>query len=304
VIADRESDIYEEWYRIPDKKTFMITRACRNRKLTNGEWLFDYVKKLEVSGIYEIKVKARVGKRSAHKARLEIRFGEIEIKKPKNCNDKEAPARIKLRVVDVKEVPETVVGEEESIHWCLLTTHEIRTKEDALQMVQWYCQRWNIEPLFRTLKKQGLDVESSQLETAEGLTKLVVIALYVALQTMQLMLAREGKDQLVSIVFDECEQKVLRLAQKKLEGKTQKQKNPHSPEKLSWAAWIIARLGGWKGYQSESPPGPITMLRGLRRFESLLEGYQLLDETLEQKQSRNVCICEPTRGEGFLQRLF
>lgn len=277
VIADRESDIYEEWYRIPDKRTHMITRACRDRKLTNGDMLFNYINKIESIGTYEIEVNERVGKRSAHIARLEIKLGEIEIKKPKKCNDKNAPAGVKLRVIDVKEVPETVVGEEEAIHWCLLTTHEIKTQEDALQIVKWYCLRWNIEQLFRTLKKQGLDIESSQVETAEGLMKLIILALYVALQTMQLMLAREGKDQLVSIVFNEREQKVLMLAQKKLEGKTQKQKNPHSPEKLSWAAWIIARLGGWKGYKSESPPGPITMLRGLRRFESLFEGYQLIE---------------------------
>lgn len=131
------------------------------------------------------------------------------------------------------------------------------------------------EQFFRTLKKQGLDVESSQVETGESLMKLVLLAMSVALQTMQLMLAREGRDQRVSVVFSDNEQTVLKLAEKKLEGKTQKQKNPHSSKTLSWAAWIIARLGGWKGYQSESPPGPITLLRGLRRFESLLEGYQL-----------------------------
>jgi hypothetical protein len=145
VIADRESDIYEEWYRIPDKRTFMITRACRDRKLTNEELLFDYVNKLEVSGTYEIEVNERIGKRSAHVARLEIRFGEVEIKKPKKCNDKNAPQSIKLRIVDVKEVLQTVVGEEAPIHWCLLTTHEVKTKEDALQIVKWYCLRWNIE---------------------------------------------------------------------------------------------------------------------------------------------------------------
>jgi hypothetical protein len=277
IIADRESDIYEEWYRVPDKRTFLLTRACRDRKLMNEELLFDYVNKLEISGTYEFEVNERVGKRSAHVARLEIRFGEVQIKKSGKCNDKNAPKSIRLRVVDIKEVPETVVGEEEPIHWCLLTTHEIATTDDALQIVKWYCLRWNIEQLFRTLKKQGLDIESSQVETAEGLMKLVVLALYVALQTMQLMLAREGKNQLVSIVFNEYEQKVLMLAQKKMEGKTQKQKNPHTPEKLSWAAWIIARLGGWKGYKSESPPGPITMLRGLKRFEALLEGYQLTE---------------------------
>ncbi len=61
----------------------------------------------------------------------------------------------------------------------------------------------------------------------------------------------------------------------KLEGKTRKQKNLHPHDCLSWAAWIIARLGGWKGYKSESPLGPITMFRGLKKFQDLLEGYNL-----------------------------
>ena len=34
--------------------------------------------------------------------------------------------------------------------------------------------------------------------------------------------------------------------------------NPHPPERLAWAGWIIARLGGWDGYPKSKPPGPIT----------------------------------------------
>ena len=275
IIADRESDIYEEWARIPDEKTHLITRACRDRKLVNGQTLFKYIESLKVCGLYEIELPKRVGKRSAHKACLEIRMGEIEIKKPGNCLDKMAPSSIKLRIVDVKEKQETVVGGEEAIHWCLLTTHETSTKEEALQIVCWYCMRWNVEQLFRTLKKQGLDIESSQMETGAGLMKLGIVALGVALRTMQLTLAREGKDQVVSVIFNEEECQVLSKLQIKLEGKTIKQKNPHSSDRLSWAAWIIARLGGWNGYPSESPPGPITMLRGLKQFQSILEGVHL-----------------------------
>ena len=90
IIADRESDIYEEWDRIPDQKTHMITRSCRDRKLSTGLMLYAHVQSLEMSGLYEFEVEARVGKRSAHKARLEVRFGEIEIKRPNNCSDKSA----------------------------------------------------------------------------------------------------------------------------------------------------------------------------------------------------------------------
>jgi hypothetical protein len=277
IIADRESDIYEEWDRIPDERTHMITRCCRDRKLTAGMMLYTYVRSLEISGLYEFDVEARTGKRSAHKARLEIRFGEIEIKRPKNCSDKNASKSIKLHVVDVKECLDTVVGNEEVIHWCLLTTHDVKTTEDALRIVKWYCLRWNIEQLFRTLKKQGLDIESSQVENGKSLIKLGILALFIAVKTMQLTMARAGKEQAITAVFNEIECKVLSVVLPKLEGKTEKQKNPHQVDQLSWASWIIARLGGWKGYKSESPPGPITMLRGLKRFQSLLEGYQLAD---------------------------
>lgn len=277
LIADRESDIYEEWDRIPDQKTHMITRCCRDRKLRTEEMLYAHVKNLEVSGLYEFDVESRAGKRSAHKARLEIRFHDVEIKRPKNCSDKTASKSIKLHVVDVQECSETVIGNEKPIHWCLLTTHTIKTKEDALRIVRWYCLRWNIEQLFRTLKKQGLDIESSQIETGEGLIKLGILALFIAVKTMQLTMARMGKEQSITAVFNEIECKILAAVLPTLEGKTEKQKNPHLVSQLSWAAWIIARLGGWKGYKSESPPGPITMLRGQKRFQSLLEGYLLAE---------------------------
>src|SRR4051812_21906995 len=49
-----------------------------------------------------------------------------------------------------------------------------------------------------------------------------------------------------------------------------------APETLAWCAWIIARLGGWKGYRiSEGPPGPLTMRRGYEQFCSIHKGYTL-----------------------------
>ena len=283
VVADRESDIYEEWYRIPDEKTHLLTRASHNRRLGNEHLLFNYVANLDVQGIQQLKVREREEKRSAHVAELEIRFGEVEIMRSIGCTDKNAPEKIKLTVVDVKELPESVIAEEKPIHWCLLTTHKVETIEDAQQIVRWYCQRWQIEQLFRTLKKQGYQVESSQLETGENLTKLAIIAVRAAVQTMQLTLARNNKavDLPVNTVFSEEQVEVLKAIQPRLEGKTEKQKNMHLLGKLSWAAWIIARLGGWKGYASERQAGPITMLRGQKEFASLCRGWLL---------AKDVCI--------------
>ena len=139
-------------------------------------------------------------------------------------------------------------------------------------------QRWQIEQLFRTLNRQGLNIESSQLEGAPGLTKLAVPALQVAVKSLQLTRARDGTDaRLATDVFEPEELTVLTALQPKLEGKTAKQKNPHGQGQLAWAAWIIARSGGWKGYASESPPGPITMLRGMQQFASLRSGWALAE---------------------------
>lgn len=279
IIADRESDIYEEWDRIPDDKTHMINRICRDRRTRNG-LLYEEMDQFDVAGTYEIEVKTRKnikGKktRSSHTARLEIRYREVDILKPLNCMDKDAPKSIKLWAIDVREIKESVVGEEDPIHWRLMTTHGILNTEDAKKIVQWYCERWNIEQLFRTLKKQGLNIESSQIETGLNLQKLSIVGVYVATMIMQMVMARDGKDQSISVIFNEEAQEVLSMLVKKLEGKTEKQKNPHPPDCLSWATWVIARLGGWSGYKSDSKAGSITMRHGLRKFEDILSGWRL-----------------------------
>ena len=65
------------------------------------------------------------------------------------------------------------------------------------------------------------------------------------------------------------------------EGKTMAQKNPYGIRSLAWAAWLIGRLGGWKGYRKASPAGPITMKRGLERFETMYSGWLLFRTSLE-----------------------
>ncbi len=37
--------------------------------------------------------------------------------------------------------------------------------EQALQVIDWYKWRWRIEQLFATLKKAGLNLEATQLES-------------------------------------------------------------------------------------------------------------------------------------------
>jgi hypothetical protein len=288
IIADRESDMYEAWDRIPDSKTHMLTRICRDRRLANGEKLYGWLEQQAVKACYVLDAKARPakksyvpgslskGKRSAHQAHMEVRYGEVEIVRPPKCRDKLTRESIKLWVVEVIEQAESVIDNEDAIHWRLFTTHQISSVEEALQQVDWYCERWQIEQLFRIHKKQGLNIESSQIEEADRLMKLANVATQAAAATLQLTMARDGNtDRPATDVFNADDILFMEALQPTLEGKTVKQKNPHLPGNLAWAAWMIARLGGWNGYASEAKPGPVTMLRGQQRFAAMAQGWKL-----------------------------
>jgi hypothetical protein len=277
VIGDRESDIYEEFDRIPDVRTHLLTRACRDRALEGGGRLFGIAETWPARHHFELEVRAQPG-RAARTAKIALRFGEVTVKRPGNCSDPEAARQLTLRLVEVKELDPAV---EEPIHWRLLTTHSVTTVAQALQIVAWYRQRWHIEQLFRTSKSQGLNIESSQVEAARALFNLAAIAMIAATRIMQLVLARDGTvDRPATDVVAADQLPMLDALQISLEGKTAKQKNPHARHSIAWLAWIIARLGGWTGYVSERPPGPITMRRGWHRFEQMAQGWNL----------RNVCM--------------
>jgi hypothetical protein len=150
--------------------------------------------------------------------------------------------------------------------------------EAAWQIVAWYKLRWVIEQLFRILKTQGLQLEDSQITSAERLLKLATIATKAAALTLQLVQARDGRStEPASLAFTRDEMAALVAANAQVEGKTEKQQNPHPRHSLAWAAWIIARLGGWDGYRSSRPPGPITFKHGLEYFRALAMGWELRD---------------------------
>jgi hypothetical protein len=179
---------------------------------------------------------------------------------------------VRLRLIEVEEVAPW--AGEEPLHWRLLTTHAIADAAAAWEIVGWYQLRWVIEQLFRAMKSQGLQLEDSQMASAERLVKLAAVATKAACIAIQLTQGRDGTDQMpASNVFSKPEIDTLAALGPTLEGKTARQQNSHDPFSLAWAAWIIARLGGWNCYYK--PPGPITHRRGMERFHAIHHGRQL-----------------------------
>lgn len=78
IVADRESDIYEEWARLPDERTHLLTRACHDRVLAGTDTtLYRWLGSLPAQGVYSFTVPARPGKRSAHVAQVAVRTMQL-----------------------------------------------------------------------------------------------------------------------------------------------------------------------------------------------------------------------------------
>lgn len=273
-IQDREGDIYEQFATIPDERTHLIIRSRDNRRLNGGGKLFETLRSQPVAGNYSIELVKDIRKGiESRKAELEVRFCKLSIAKPRLVKKKNIADHIELYAVEVCEINGP---KKQSVLWRLLTTHTITTYADSVAIINKYRQRWYIEQLFRLLKNKGFKIESSELETGWGLRKLTVMILNSALRVMQLLLAyNNDESQPIEQVFTEEEIKCLAQVNATLQGETEKAKNKNNPKRLSWATWIIARLGGWKNYNSKRPPGPIILKTGLDKFNAIFQGWKM-----------------------------
>jgi hypothetical protein len=288
VIGDREADIYELFARVPDARTHVLVRATKDRALAEkGARLFATIAAQPEAGRISFALSGRPG-RPARSVTLAVRFCEARLRQPRVGADRRDPRHLSLTLVEVSEIDPP--SAEDAIVWRLLTTHPVASLEEAARAVDLYRLRWTIEQVFRTVKSQAIALEDSFLADGDALECLAATALIAACAVMQLVQARgeAGWAHQASRLFSPVEIEVLRALVVKYPGKTEKQKNPHPPDCLAWAAWTIARLGGWNGYASERPPGPITFSRGLQRFHAIAQGFRLAEShTLPRKH--DVC---------------
>jgi hypothetical protein len=274
VIADREADIFELFARLPDDRTHVLVRAAHNRALGDGGRLFTTLGAQPEAGRIAFELPARRG-RAARSVQLAVRFVHTTLRQPRRGADPNDPQAVNINAVEVCEIDPP--SNKDAVHWRLLTTHPVASLDDAVRIVELYRRRWAIEQLFRTLKSQAIDIEASFIENGAALERLAAAAIVAASMTMQLVHGRgeAGRSLPATRVFSPDQIVVLRALTPRLQGRTTKQKNPHPRDTLAWAAWHIARLGGWNGYATERPPGPITFNRGLQRFEAITQGFQL-----------------------------
>jgi hypothetical protein len=300
VVSDCESDIYELFAAPRAPHVHLIVRAEHDRCLSDGAKLFAAMAASPQAVGWPIAIPAKPGQ-PARTAQVSVSFQRIEIVRPHyGYQIKRLPPRIALNAVRVAEIdpPEGV----KPILWLLLTTHEVATVADAAQVIGWYRARWTVEQVFRTTKTQGFDLEASQIETPAVMAKLAVAVLIGALRTMQLVYARSGATgQKLSDAMDEAAEPLVEALTQKLQGKTEKLKNPHAKGSLARLAWV-GRLGGWDAYEGHEYKPARPQNHGHRPGSIRRYPHRLGNAARPAPPSRSVTpLGSPPRGARAMQ---
>jgi hypothetical protein len=275
-VSDRESDFYELFAARP-AGVDLIVRACQNRRIdappapaVDG-LLFDFIDGQPEHGRFATSIPAAPG-RAERRTELALRFAPVRLRRPRHGADPALPATLGLTLLDVRETTPPANGK--PVHWRLLTSHAVTDIGQARRIIALYRQRWTIEEFFRTLKTAGFDIEAADIAEPQAMINLVAAATIAAVTVKQLVQARVGNTgQSLDDAFGPDDQPVLEAVSARLAGKTQRQRNPHPRQTLAFAAWVIARLGGWTGYYGK--PGPKVMRIGLTEFNAIKFGSTL-----------------------------
>ncbi len=271
MVADRESDIFDLFAERPARLD-LVVRAAQNRALKEAGLLFSALGPEQALGRHDLAIVAAPPGRAARVARVEVRAGPVTIARPKGRKLATTKKSIDLNLVEVIEI-DPPAGVKKPIAWRLLTTLPVEGLAGAREVIEIYRRRWRIEQVFRALKKDGLDLEASQITTPARLFNLSVIALVAATRTIQLVDARDGSPRPATDIVPEAALPAVEALSRDLEGATERQKNPHPLASLAFLAWVVARLGGWNGYGK--PPGPKTMRDGLDKLMVAIHAYAL-----------------------------
>lgn len=278
-VADRESDIYEFFELVTRDQSAakVLIRANHNRLVDHPEkYLWDFMASQKVRGTYTIEV-PRKKKQPKRQAVLSIRSTPVTLKRPHNIATPNMPVTIPLWAIFAKEQdpPQNV----EPISWLLLATIAIETFEAAVEKIQWYTIRWQIE-LFHKVLKSGCKTEERQLQSAEKLINCLAIDAIVAWRIIFLTkLGRQVPDLPCSVVFQEYEWKALYCF---VHHTTEL---PEKEPTLQETIHMVASLGGFLGRKSDGQPGSITLWRGLIRLNDIAATWLIFSPHLPTTQA-------------------
>jgi len=240
-----------------------IIRATHDRLDAQGGHILKELRESEIKGKIKMTIPENHKKKAKEReATMALRYQKFEVKKPQIRNaDASCAPSLTLNLISIKEEGG------EGIEWILMTNLLVETNEDALQVVEYYRQRWKIER-FHFVLKSGCEIEKIQQRSVDAIELLLLMYSIIAAHIMQLtFIARTFPETPCSLLFSESEwQTLYRAAQKTRTA-------PETPYSMADAVRYVAKLGGFVGAKSDGPPGLKVIWLGLNALY-LLNAYR------------------------------
>jgi len=272
-VADREADQYELMSYIKRENKDFVIRSKVDRLIhgTNHylQWEIARDKKVYKTTYFCPELNEDV--------EVEVKYGSVSFNNPKG--NKQPTLRrkgidyLELNYLEIKRI-------ESEDNWILLTTLEMHNPSDAMKVMHYYRQRWQIEEYFKILKGGALKYEMSNLRTFERLVGQLATACVISWRIYYLQrLARIDRNQEASAHFKLSELQAIGLSEFKDLRKIS--------FKLIEALQFIAKLGGYNKRKNDNGPGPITLYRGMVKIEAKAEAIEVITSEYDLIPKKN-----------------
>ena len=264
-IADREGDIYDIYHEaksafetgaadwviraIFDRSIFDESQPKKRNKLKAS------VKASSSMGKVTFTVSS-FGNRKKREVTQDVFAKEVTLLPPREkAKEGFTPVKITTVIATEKNPPPG----EKAIEWVLLTSIPISNLETALQVIQWYLCRWQIEIFFKILKS-GCNIEKLQLSDKQRFDPCLAMYLIIAWRILFMtMLGRASPTLCSECIFETIEWQTAYVM-------LYEKPPPSQPPTLKDTLQMIAQLGGFLGRKHDGDPGPIVMWKGLRNL--------------------------------------
>lgn len=265
-IGDRESDIFEYFYEAKKLNQKVLVRAHHNRKVKDNELkMIEYVSATPEKGIMELEL-PKTNERDSRIAKISIKFSEVELLANKGKYNYSQLEPIKLNLIIAKEESNV----ENPIKWILLTNLDVNNFEEACEKLNWYSIRWQIE-VFHKVLKSGCKVEKKRLGNVENIKKYLTLDSIVAWKILYVTMIDRQNEKLSTEIFSKLEWEILYRFVKKTKEK------PQTLPTIGEFKVYLAKLGGFLGRKNDGDPGIQVIWKGLSKFSTILETWQLLN---------------------------
>lgn len=264
MVGDAESDVYELLVAAQTCDTAFLIRAAQDRALLEPETklIRTTVLQTDVKATMQIDVAAKKNE-PARTAQVAVRYRCVKLKPPSRPNgDNFCPLPLPPVTVYAVSVHETnPPAGMTPVDWLLLTNVPVETVADALERIEWYCQRWQVE-VFHKILKSGCQIEQRRLGHFDRLAPCIALFTIIAwrIHWMTWLFRAQPNDPCTNIMADSEWRALHALA-------TRSTQEPSDVPSVKQVLLWIAQLGGFLNRKSDGLPGVTVIWRGWQRFQ-------------------------------------